>query len=106
MIDLSRETLLSFGQIAKLVPGRGGKPIDPATVWRWSRVGVRAPDGTMVKLECIKIGGRFCSSREALDRFIAATNEPAHSPTLLSRTPARRKPSSERAVAKLAKAGV
>jgi hypothetical protein len=30
---------------------------------------VRAKDGLVVRLECVKFGGRLCTSREALQRF-------------------------------------
>ncbi|MBO0699620.1 MAG: DUF1580 domain-containing protein, partial [Zavarzinella sp.] len=70
MIDLATETLLSFAQAAKRLPGhRDGKRLDPSTVWRWHKRGSRAADGRLVKLEATKIGGRSVTSVEALQRF-------------------------------------
>lgn len=58
MVEL--ETLLSFKDAAKLLP----RPCHPSTVWRWHRKGVRG-----IRLEALRLGGFFYTSREALDRF-------------------------------------
>jgi hypothetical protein len=63
----------SFAQVARLVPpGRGGKATCPATIWRWFKGGVRVADGRRVRLEALKIGGRYVTSEGALLRFLAA----------------------------------
>jgi hypothetical protein len=68
MIDLHTETVLSLSQAAKrLPPGRSGKPTHPATLTRWIMTGVRG-----VKLEAAKLGGRWVTSAEALQRFAEA----------------------------------
>lgn len=68
--DLLSETLISFSQAAKrLPPGRCNKPVSPSTPFRWAKHGIRRPDGVRVKLECVRVGGRFLTSVEALARF-------------------------------------
>jgi hypothetical protein len=70
MIDTLRESVLSLAQVPQfLPPGRGGRPVCFRSVLRWVQEGQRAPDGRIVKLEAIRIGGRLCTSREALQRF-------------------------------------
>jgi hypothetical protein len=69
-IDPLTETLHSFAEAARrLPPLRQGRPVNPATLWRWATRGVRARDGTLIRLEALKIGGTCCTSDEALARF-------------------------------------
>ena len=68
--DPFTEKPLPFTQAARrLPPMRNGRPVSPATLWRWSSHGVRG-----VKSEVVKIGGTTCTSLEALRRFFAALN--------------------------------
>lgn len=67
MIDVSSERLISFNQAASFLPV--GRRPSAATWWRWSTKGVRG-----VRLETLLIGGRRMTSREALLRFVAASN--------------------------------
>lgn len=71
---LAGETLLTLRQIAKLRPAHRGekKSLNVTTVLRWVIHGARALTGVRVKLEAIRSGDRWLSSREALDRFEAA----------------------------------
>ena len=46
---------------------RAGRPVSPATLWRWSSHGLRG-----VRLETVRVGGTTCTSTEALSRFFAA----------------------------------
>lgn len=87
-IDPLTETLRSFAESAKRLPSlRGGKPVNPSTVWRWTTRGVRDRNGVLVRLEAIKVGGTCCTSDEALLRFFRAlstddSRTPAPSPAL------------------------
>ena len=65
MIDLSTETLVPWQQVAKHVPGSP----HVSTLHRWRLRGVRGK-----KLETLLVGGTRFTSREAIDRFIAAGN--------------------------------
>lgn len=66
MIDLKRETVIPLTEaLRQYVPTR---PY-PSTGWKWVSTGVRG-----VKLEVVKIGGKTCTSREAVERFLSAIN--------------------------------
>jgi hypothetical protein len=72
-IDPLTEKLRSFAEAAKRLPAlRGGKPVNPSTLWRWTTRGVRARNSILVRLEAIKVGGTCCTSDEALRRFFHA----------------------------------
>jgi hypothetical protein len=69
MIDLANESLIGLAQAAvTLPPGRLGKKVHFSTILRWVLKGGRTPDGR-VQLEAIRLGGRWLTSREALQRF-------------------------------------
>jgi hypothetical protein len=76
------EEVISLSRAARLLPPlRGDSPVSPCTVWRWANHGVRGPDGRVVKLRTFRVGGRTCTSVEALQEFLAALNsEPAPAP--------------------------
>jgi hypothetical protein len=72
MIDMQAESLITISQAARLVPpGRQGKPTHVATIHRWINQGVRG-----VRLDAIRLGGRWLTSREALQRFAQALTTP------------------------------
>lgn len=60
--------------------GRGGRPISPATAWRWHRQGTRRPDGIRVHLAITRVGGRLYLRRADLDAYISACSAPAVAP--------------------------
>lgn len=65
MIDIAKETPVSFNQVAKEAPRRrAGRKCHVSTVHRWATVGIRGH-----KLEFIQYGGTRVTSREALQRF-------------------------------------
>jgi hypothetical protein len=68
---------VSLSAAARQLPGRGTSKVNPATVWRWARDGVRAPGGRRVRLEVALCGARHVTSQAAVDRFIDALNAPA-----------------------------
>ncbi|NOT02348.1 MAG: DUF1580 domain-containing protein [Phycisphaerales bacterium] len=59
---------LSLNEAAAASPGRP----HTSSVWRWCRKGVRARNGTTVKLPCVRAGGRVFILRDALQTFFAA----------------------------------
>lgn len=72
------EKLLSFARAARSIqPIREGRPVAPATIWRWATHGARARDGRMVQLQSWKVGGTRCTTVEALVRFFDALNSDA-----------------------------
>ncbi|QDU21822.1 DUF1580 domain-containing protein [Urbifossiella limnaea] len=71
---------------------RSGRPTHPSTVVRHIQEGVRLADGTTLRLEGVRIGGRLVTSRAAVVRFVAAqqpaaAEQPAATPP---RSPAQR----------------
>lgn len=70
MIDMTKEKLLTLAEVsARLPPGRMNKPVSFSCILRWITNGVPGPDGSLVLLEGIRIGGRWLTSVEALDRW-------------------------------------
>jgi hypothetical protein len=108
VIDLSTESVLSLKEAAKLLPpGRLGRPTSFACLWRWVLSGARAPDGGTVKLEALRLGGRWVTSRQALQRFAERlTPRVDDDPAPLPRSPARRQREDERAARKLDEIGI
>jgi hypothetical protein len=105
VINLTTETIINFAEAAKSIPRR--PPMAPSTIWRWVRNGCRADNGEIVKLEAIRLGGRFLTSREALQRFAEALAPAGTTPELLPlRTPTKRQRESERAGRRLQEAGI
>ena len=104
--DLTAETLLTLHQAARLLPpARQGRPVNASTVWRWCRKGVRVPGVGIVRLECVRISGRFLTSREAIARF-AARQTPSALPAAQLRTPTQRRRASEQAARQLDRLGI
>lgn len=116
---LLSETLLSLRQAAARVPsyhGSAARGCNASTVFRWIVDGVRIPGGRL-KLEAVRLAGRWLTSVEALNRFLATQDtvcrpegqEPPDRPVashLSPRTPEQRKRDSERASRELQKAGI
>jgi hypothetical protein len=68
---LLAETPLSLTEVCRKLPvGLGGSELHLSTVLRWCTVGVKSPDGTVVRLEAVRVGKRWVTSAEALNRFI------------------------------------
>jgi hypothetical protein len=64
---LENEQIVSFAQGIEYIKIRTGRKLHTSAIWRWARKGVRG-----VKLECIRVGGEFMTSIEAIGRFTAA----------------------------------
>jgi len=67
---LSNETCLTFSELSRELPKIGGKRLNVSTLWRWALRGNRG-----VKLECLKLGGRYLSSIPAVERFAVSCAE-------------------------------
>jgi hypothetical protein len=82
---------LSLSAAGRLFPGhRGGKSVDPSTVFRWVTKGLRTTAGRVLKLEAVRVGGRWLTSNPAVARFVTALTDaavPTDSPTVPTRTP-------------------
>lgn len=61
------EGLISLAEAASLLPRRRGNKPGCKTVWRWARHGYRG-----IKLEYVCTPAGFTTSKQAVERFIAA----------------------------------
>jgi hypothetical protein len=106
MIDTQTEQLITPSEVAKLVPpARNGKRTHLSTVLRWILKGVKTPTG-VVRLEAIRLGGRWLTSRAAMQRFCERlTPIPEDGPSAL-RSPNARKRSAEAAERRLTELGI
>jgi hypothetical protein len=107
-IDLTTESTLTLAQAARLLPpGRRGRPVSMSCVLRWVLIGTRTPSGDRVRLEAVRLGGRWLTSREALQRYadvLTPRLDGLPAPTPRSPTSLRR--ASERAAAELERIGI
>lgn len=108
-LPLNGEALVSFAEAARAagVPGaRGRATINSSTLFRWATRGVPAANGTRVRLEAARIGGRWATSVAAVHRFVAtltaASTSDTASNTALPSTPARRARAARAATAEVA----
>jgi hypothetical protein len=109
MLDITQEAPLPLAAAARLVPaGRGGKKTHLSTLVRWITQGVRLPDGKVVRLEAVRLGSRWVTSREALQRFAEALTPQldGQASEAATRAPSARQRASERAAAELEKVGI
>jgi hypothetical protein len=99
---------LNLGAAARRFPPyRENKPVNPSTVFRWIKDGVRLPGGSRVRLEAVRLGGRWLTSGPAIERFIACqTPQFNDAPAVRTPTPAQRAKAAERAGKELEKLGI
>jgi hypothetical protein len=65
MIDVDQEQLVSFSELARSLPRRReNRPVHVSTIHRWRSSGLRG-----VRLEAIRVGGAWHTTREAFARF-------------------------------------
>jgi hypothetical protein len=89
MFDVTVETPVPLAEATKLVPpARSGKRTHLSTLLRWILHGVKGPGGAVVRLEAMRLGSRWFTSREAVQRFsekltpqICERSQPPRSPT-------------------------
>lgn len=94
--EIHRGEGLSLAAAGRLFPGhRGGNSVYPSTVFRWVVKGSRTPTGASVRLDAVRVGGRWLTSRAAVARFVAALTA-AVDPAPTDSTPAVRPPSARR----------
>ena len=68
------EPLITCRDVAELLGnvGRGGGRLNPATVTRWMRNGVRQADGAYKRLKAVRLGGRLMTTRNWVEDFLAS----------------------------------
>jgi hypothetical protein len=82
MIEIRSETMLPLRAAAATFPG-GKRHV--STVHRYRLDGVAG-----VRLEALKVGGRWYTSAEAIERFVAALNVTSRDELAMPKTPAAR----------------
>lgn len=106
MIDIANEKTVSLKDAASSLPtGRLGRPVGLSTIFRWIFDGVRTPNG-IVRLEALKLGGRYITSIEALQRFADAQTPELDGREAAPRSPTRRAQAAKKAGEQLSKIGV
>ena len=76
MIDIRNEELMSLAEAAATMPcGRKERSPDVKTLYAWTKNGCRG-----VVLESVQIGGRRCTSKEAICRFVDSLTAQAAMP--------------------------
>jgi Protein of unknown function (DUF1580) len=107
-IDLTAETPIPLTAAARLVPpARRGKRTHLSTLLRWVLTGAVAPDGTRVRLEAVRLGGRWMTSRESIQRFaLSLTPRLGDEAPEPPRSRAARARASDRAATELGRRGV
>src|SRR5262245_19064449 len=73
MIDVTSEDVLTLFHATKILPpGRNGARPHIGTLLRWIMQGAVAPDGRRIKLEAIRYGSKWLTSKAALQAFCEA----------------------------------
>jgi hypothetical protein len=109
VIDLTREVPIPLAAACRLVPpARRGKKTHLSTLLRWINRGARAPTGQLVRLEAVRLGNRWHTTRAALQRFAESlTPQPPADPLAsVPRTTGQRQRATERAAAQLDQLGL
>jgi hypothetical protein len=107
MIDFETEPPINLATAARQIPpARNGKKTHVGTILRWIMSGAKRPDGEKVRLEAIRVGGRWFTSHEALKRFAEALTPSFGDTTPTPATPGKRRRAAERAAKELEKVGI
>jgi hypothetical protein len=109
VLDLTTETPLPLKDACALIPpARRGRRTHLSTILRWVLQGARSPSGERVRLEAVRLGSRWVTSREALQRFAERLTPQAHedAPHPAPRTPASRRRAADRVGRELERLGM
>lgn len=60
---------------ALLPPSASGRRLHRAAVWRWVRDGLKSVDGSRVRLQALRMGRRWVTSKQAVARFFRRLSE-------------------------------
>jgi hypothetical protein len=108
MIDLTTESPIPLAAAAALIPpARNGRRTHLSTLLRWVLRGAKGPDGAPVRLEAVRIGGRWMTTRAALQRFTERlTPRLDGAPPPAARSDSARRQAGTRAAAELERLGL
>jgi hypothetical protein len=107
--EVASGDVLTCAQVARRGPStRLGKPLHSATVLRWMLKGARLQSGGRVRLEAVRLGGRWVTSAAALERFIEAQTPSLEQgeKNITPRSAGQRRRAAERAAKKLEMRGI
>jgi hypothetical protein len=105
--SLLSEELIPVQELpARLPPASSGKRMHRAAVWRWVRDGLKSADGSRVRLEALRMGRRWVTSKQAVGRFFRRLSDArrASDGGAVAAAPATR--TDPRSIATLARFGV
>ncbi|MFL5242530.1 MAG: DUF1580 domain-containing protein [Gemmataceae bacterium] len=101
MLDITSEELIRIEEAASICRTHF------STVFRWVTKGVPGPTGARVRLEALRVGGKWVTTRTALQQFAEATTPRLEGEqTPLARSESKRRAASERAAEALEIAGI
>lgn len=104
--EIDKSEGMPLSALARRLPGtRQGKPVSLSCVLRWVLDGAtveKGPRARKVRLEAVRIAGKWISTPGALRRFILA-QQPGYTAPI--RSPSQRSRAAERAKRELDKAG-
>jgi hypothetical protein len=108
MLDILNEATISLAEACQLLPrGRNGAKPHLSTLIRWISKGAPRPDGTRIRLSAVRVGAKWVTSRQALQRFaVALTPLAEDSQRTTHRTPRQRQRASECAAKQLDRIGI
>ncbi len=104
MAEIATGDALTLSAAGKMFPGHRGEggTVNPSTVYRWVTGGTPTPDGRVVKLEAVRVGSRWLTSRAAVARFVTALTDAATPATDPDRKPLPRTTSVSKAASQRA----
>src|SRR3954451_21712132 len=111
MIDISAESPRPLADVIRegwFPPSRGGKSLHYSTLLRWILRGARPSEGRLVRLDAVRIGHKWCTSRAAAQRFVEALTPrlDVDAPAPTPRTSGHRQRAAERAGEVLERLGI
>jgi hypothetical protein len=104
-----REQVIRLAEVGCYLPtGRNGKQLSLSAALRWVLQGVKLPDGRRLHLEAIRVGGKWVTSVEALERFALAQTPrlDCHTEQAPARTARQRQRAADRAAKELERLGI
>src|SRR5262249_38740448 len=104
--DTAASPYITAPQVARSQPpGRLGRPVHASTIIRWILNGSRGPDGQIVRLKAVRMGGRWLTTRDWLDDY-AQRMTPTYGVGSPQSSSAARTRTAERAARELDRIGI
>jgi hypothetical protein len=100
MFDILSEDLIRLEEAAQICRTHF------STVYRWVLKGIPGSNGSRVRLEALRLGAEWVTTRSALQRFAEATTPKPAESVNLPRATSKRRAASEQAEKELEKVGI